>query len=90
MSQWNHAWLLEKKQTKGKHKVSDKAAMLPFLEELVLLRTTVEELSTQALVLSQSLFPCTKECSVSAFLLPQLRSSPGNETHCVQIPFKID
>lgn len=78
MLHWNHAWLLEKK-TNGKHKVSDKAAMLPFLEELVLLHTTVEELSIQAQVLSQSLFLCTKECSVSAFLLPQLRSSPEVE-----------
>jgi len=61
------------------NKVFDKAAMLPFSEDLVLLHTTVEELSTQAQVLSQSLFLCTKECSVSAFLLPQLRSSPEVE-----------
>ena len=61
------------------NKVFDKAAMLPFSEDLVLLHTTVEELSTQAQVLSQSLYLCTKECSVSAFLLPQLRSSPEVE-----------
>jgi len=78
MSHWNQAWLLKKK-TNGKHKVFDKGAMLPFSEDLVLLHTTVEELSTQAQVLSQSLFLCTKECSVSAFLLPQLRSSPEVE-----------
>ena len=53
--------------------------MLPFLEELVLLRTTAEELSIQAQVWSQSLFLYTKEYFVSAFLLPQLKTSPEVE-----------
>lgn len=71
--------MVTRKKKQMVNKVSDKAAMLPFLEGLVLLHTTVEELSIQAQVLSQSLFLCTKECSVSAFLLPQLRSSPEVE-----------
>jgi len=48
MSPWNHAWLLEKQLVNIKFLI--KAAMLPFLEDLVLLRTTAEELSTQAQV----------------------------------------